>query len=471
MILHIPHSSRKIPAEVRNQFLLTDAELKRELLAMTDAYTDELFSADLAPGDTTVIFPVSRLVVDPERFADDAAEPMAKRGMAAVYVKTHDGRSLRRVLAPDEKQALLDTYYSPHHQRLSEAVYFELATTGASLLLDCHSFPSTALPYELDQSPTRPQICIGANNFHTPSDVAELLVQHFKSAGLTVELNRPFAGAIVPMKYYHQDARVISVMLEINRSLYMEENTGGKTDKFKEVQTLITKAAQSLRKYQIEKEAENWRKKPIIPAPECLKKRMEAVRAQPPVSLEQVLQQARASAKHRRQCPEGETVCENDIIKVWIFVSGGCRADSAHGPAHWQRVERIGLKLSARTGADKTVVRLFALFHDAGRMNDMVDDGHGLRGAEIAKCYRGEMSGLTDEQFTLLYDACVGHTDGKRSDDPTIGTCWDADRLDLERVGILPDEEFMSTAFGKEIARTGNVYPVLLDTERQEGSQ
>ena len=81
MIFHIPHATRKIPAEVRNQVLLTDAELKRELLAMTDAYTDELFSADLAPGDTTVIFPVSRLVVDPERFADDDAEPLAKRGM------------------------------------------------------------------------------------------------------------------------------------------------------------------------------------------------------------------------------------------------------------------------------------------------------------------------------------------------------------------------------------------------------
>ena len=301
MILHIPHSSRKIPAEVRNQFLLTDAELKRELLAMTDAYTDELFSADLAPGDTTVIFPVSRLVVDPERFADDAAEPMAKRGMAAVYVKTHDGRSLRRVLAPDEKQTLLDTYYTPHHQRLSDAVDRELKATGTALLVDCHSFPSLALPCDMDQSPDRPQICIGTDSFHTPSDVAELLVQHFRAAGLTVELNRPFSGAIVPMKDYHQDARVVSVMIEINRAVYMDESTGDKTEKFKATQNLISMATQCLRKCQAEKEAQQWRGKQIMPVPEWMKKRMEAVHAQPPSTLEEMLRQGRASEEQRKK--------------------------------------------------------------------------------------------------------------------------------------------------------------------------
>lgn len=53
MILHIPHSSRKIPAAVRNQFVLTDSELDRELLKMTDAFTEELFCAALSPASTT----------------------------------------------------------------------------------------------------------------------------------------------------------------------------------------------------------------------------------------------------------------------------------------------------------------------------------------------------------------------------------------------------------------------------------
>jgi len=249
MILHIPHASRIIPAAVRNQFLLTDTELDRELLMMTDAYTDELFCADLAPSDTAVVFPVSRLVVDPERFADDAAEPMANRGMGVIYTTTHDGRPLRRVLAPEEKQALLDTYYFPHHQRVSEAVDKELNATGTALLVDCHSFPSAPLPCDMDQSPDRPQICIGTDSFHTPSDVAELLVQYFRAAGLTVELDRPFAGSIVPVAHYRRDARVVSVMIEINRAVYMDESTGAKLPHFEDAQNLVVKAVRCLKEY------------------------------------------------------------------------------------------------------------------------------------------------------------------------------------------------------------------------------
>ena len=57
----------------------------------------------------------------------------------------------------------------------------------------------------------------------------------------------------------------------------------------------------------------------------------------------------------------------------------------------------------------------------------------------------------------------IWHTDAEHSDDVTIGTCWDADRLDLGRVGIIPDEAFMSTDFGKEIARKGSIYSFLKD--------
>ena len=77
-ILHIPHASTHIPDDVR--FSLNPDELERELLLMTDRYTDALFAL---PRDVAVAvaFPVSRLVVDPERFPDDAVEPMARKGM------------------------------------------------------------------------------------------------------------------------------------------------------------------------------------------------------------------------------------------------------------------------------------------------------------------------------------------------------------------------------------------------------
>jgi uncharacterized protein len=137
------------------------------------------------------------------------------------------------------------------------------------------------------------------------------------------------------------------------------------------------------------------------------------------------------------------------------------QAYSVHGPAHWRRVERNGLLLVTRTGADVDVVRLFALFHDSRRINENCDEGHGARGAEYATSLRGIAYELEEARFALLHYACVWHTDGEHHMDPTIGTCWDADRLDLGRVGIIPDAQFMSTEFGREIADAGSIQPFV----------
>jgi N-formylglutamate amidohydrolase len=69
-VLHVSHSSRVVPPAARSAIVLSDEDLAAELLRMTDAHTDQLFRLD--PRVTrAVVFPVSRLVVDPERFSDD----------------------------------------------------------------------------------------------------------------------------------------------------------------------------------------------------------------------------------------------------------------------------------------------------------------------------------------------------------------------------------------------------------------
>jgi uncharacterized protein len=132
---------------------------------------------------------------------------------------------------------------------------------------------------------------------------------------------------------------------------------------------------------------------------------------------------------------------------------------TVHGPDHWRRVERNACVLAARTGAIVPVVRLFALFHDSCRENEGHDPDHGKRGAELAKKLYGSWYQLSDEHFALLEYACVWHTEGRHHTDPTIATCWDADRLDLARVGLIPDPSFMSTTFGAEIAQHGSILP------------
>ena len=141
---------------------------------------------------------------------------------------------------------------------------------------------------------------------------------------------------------------------------------------------------------------------------------------------------------------------------------------SVHGPDHWRRVRRNGFLLATRTGADPVVVSLFALLHDSRRENDWADPGHGARGAAYALALQGSAFDISDQQLELLHYACTWHTDGLHHADPTIATCWDADRLDLGRVGIVPSPEFLSTDFAREIAGYGGIEAYLENTGAKE---
>jgi uncharacterized protein len=126
-----------------------------------------------------------------------------------------------------------------------------------------------------------------------------------------------------------------------------------------------------------------------------------------------------------------------------------------HGIDHWRRVERNGLHISQSTKADRAIVSCFAYLHDCMRMTEGHDPEHGKRGAIWAKTLRGEILHLTDRQFEILSHACVWHTEGQHTDNITVATCWDADRLDLGRVGITPSEKYLLTPEAKRIAVLG----------------
>ena len=236
VVLHVPHDAVEIPAGVRNQFLFDDRQLERELMRMTDRHTLALFAgaaAGAGEGANIVRAQVSRLVVDVERFEDDRHEPMAAAGMGAVYETTSDMQPLRRALDGDAREALLATYYRPHHATLERTVSVALAEHGQCLIIDCHSFPSVALPYERrDPGAPRPDICIGTDDFHTSEALAASFVQAFEAVGWRVGLDTPFAGAIVPASRYRTDRRVASIMVEVNRRLYMDERTGARLPSF-----------------------------------------------------------------------------------------------------------------------------------------------------------------------------------------------------------------------------------------------
>ncbi|GAB4009320.1 N-formylglutamate amidohydrolase [Nocardioides ultimimeridianus] len=219
VVLHVPHSSTHIPGDVRADILLNDHELSAELSAITDADTDRvaLGAAELVSVRPWIfVNRTSRLVVDPERFPDEREE-MNAVGMGAVYERTTDLRILREP-SQGQRQDLIDRYFTPYADALAELVRDRLEAAGDVTVVDVHSYPQTALPYELHGSGPRPEICIGTDSFHTPAHLRLAAVEAMSAVG-GIGLDSPFAGCYVPLEQYGTNRHVRGVMLEIRRDV------------------------------------------------------------------------------------------------------------------------------------------------------------------------------------------------------------------------------------------------------------
>ncbi|KAB1067945.1 N-formylglutamate amidohydrolase [Tamlana haliotis] len=217
-VLHIPHSSTYFPNYLG--FVVDQKTLDNETLILTDHFTDELF---ITPNSIPVTAPFSRVFCDVERFRKDCDEVMSEKGMGATYTKLENGE-LMRVLTTSQREKILQDYYDVHHKKLTQEVENQLAIHQQAIIIDCHSFPETPHPRALDKTANRPDICIGADSFHTPKDLLERSIEYFKSAGLSVKVNSPYKGTIVPLQYYNIDRRVYSIMIEVNRKLYLTDD-------------------------------------------------------------------------------------------------------------------------------------------------------------------------------------------------------------------------------------------------------
>jgi len=246
VILHIPHASTNIPSNVKNQFLLSEDELQLEQLKMVDMYTDELFYDKDFP---RIVSGVSRLVCDMERFADNEQEPMSRVGMGVIYEKTHDGKQLRRKLKDYETRDLLRQYYQLNGQYVESAVRDAVQENGYAVIIDCHSFPSIPHPFEMDQAVPRPDICIGTDAYHTPDELLQLVRLYFTDEGYSVAVNSPYEGTYVPLADYRCNRNVLSIMIEVNRSLYMDQATGEKLPCFEIVHTQLVMLLEGVKRF------------------------------------------------------------------------------------------------------------------------------------------------------------------------------------------------------------------------------
>ena len=212
VILHAPHGGTLVPDAQRAAFTISDAEFAAEIAALTDHATDEMVRP--VPGASLVVNRLSRFVVDPERFPDEREEMLAV-GMGAFY--THGTR--HQPIRQDVSDPALAAFHQ-HYSRAVEGVTTRaLQRHGQAVILDVHSYPKTALPYELHADEHRPELCFGHEPFHANDDLRRVVRDAF--AGWEIGENEPFHGAYVPLRHFGTDRRVQSVMLELRRDTYL----------------------------------------------------------------------------------------------------------------------------------------------------------------------------------------------------------------------------------------------------------
>lgn len=234
IVLHIPHSSTRIP--MMDGYTMGLEILGNEMSILTDWFTDELFDLPYSK----VIAPFSRIFCDVERFPVDEDEVMAQFGMGMCYTHTDDNRVMREV-TPSLRSVLETTYYRKHHEEFERLTSEALSKYNKVVIIDCHSFPDIPMKRDLNQDVPRPDFCIGTDDFHTPENLTIAATSFLEDKGYEIKINNPYQGSIVPLNYYNKNKNVMSIMVEINRKLYMRIDGNGaiKNENFVKVKGLI----------------------------------------------------------------------------------------------------------------------------------------------------------------------------------------------------------------------------------------
>lgn len=222
---------------------MDDEFLENEILKLTDWHTEDLFYSN---EDEMVVAPFSRIFCDPERFPDDSQEVMAKYGMGVLYEKSDNDEPIRKV-TPELRERVLNEYYWKHHLKLNNSVNEQLNLFGEVLIIDCHSYPNKPLKRDLDKNPIRPDFNIGTDPYHTPQKLIDVSVAFFKNAGYTLGIDWPYKGSIVPLQHYQKNNKVQTIMLEINRALYLNEPTNEKSSNYLEIKKVTSEFIKTLK--------------------------------------------------------------------------------------------------------------------------------------------------------------------------------------------------------------------------------
>jgi len=237
IILHIPHSSKIIPENYLHEY--TDKkELEETILKLTDTYSNELFDID-SPHCTKVVFPFSRVFCDVERFNDEK-EKMLRYGQGVIYTHGINGKTFRE---PSENSVsdIIKNYYEKHKLEVSE----KIKQLKDVVLIDCHSFSNEIYKCTPFNCTDLPDICVGYNPAdHKSQNLSLFISDYLDKLGYKISVNYPYHGS-------YQIDNIISVMIEINKKLYLNDDYLSKRNDFYKIKSFINALIKQIENYEI----------------------------------------------------------------------------------------------------------------------------------------------------------------------------------------------------------------------------
>jgi N-formylglutamate amidohydrolase len=252
-VLSSPHSGENYPADFIAASRLDRMALRRS----EDSFVDELFAAAPALGAPLIRALFPRAYVDPNREAWELDPAMfaealpdfvntgslrVRVGLGTIARVVANGTEIYRDrLSFDEARTRIETLYMPYHRSLAGLVDATHRRFGHALLIDCHSMPSVGGPTDRDPGRRRVDFVLGDCHGSSAAPVVmETIAAALKREGFSVARNEPYAGGFTTRHYGRPEARRHAFQIEVNRALYMDEQSIAPTSGLRSVIAAIT---------------------------------------------------------------------------------------------------------------------------------------------------------------------------------------------------------------------------------------
>jgi len=232
VVFALPHSGRDYGVSFLNQSILDKISIR----SSEDAFLDQLIDGIEKYGAPKIVANAPRAFIDLNRSTDELdpalisgiknniRNPRISSGLGVIpRVVSHGKEIYRGKLSLEQAQSRIEYYWKPYHKDLANLLKRAQSIYGQSLLIDMHSMPHEAVSTQ-SSFIRAPEIVVG-DRFGMSSDpeFTNLIVSILKQHGFRVARNTPFAGAFITKHHGKIKERTHAIQLEIDRSLYMDE--------------------------------------------------------------------------------------------------------------------------------------------------------------------------------------------------------------------------------------------------------